>query len=385
MSTVLAPRARPAAGAAPCLAGVRVSVDARYLARPGMGITVYLERAIGELLEAGAELTLLAAGEGEARNLADRYPRASARALRALSAFTWEQVQLARFLRAAQPDVHIAGANFGLPLVGAPSGTGLLLVVHDLIPLEMARSYMPGRPVWAARWLASTAIALRRADMIATPSETSARAVRRLVRSKPLRVAYPPLPADCSAGGDGLPGGVPARYLIYLGGYDRRKNVEPLLRAFAQVRREGEHIGLVLLGNLPPNVKRLLRDLGPDSGITAVGYVPEDEKLALTRGAWAVVHPSTTEGFGIPLVEAFACGVPVLSGVGGAMREVGADAPVYVDPADPRALVDGLRQIAALPDRPARIERGRMRLAALRRQSERRSIPAAVAALLDMR
>src|SRR5439155_770938 len=160
-------------------------------------------------------------------------------ALEGRSGFLWEQWTLPRYLRSRGHAVHIAGANYGLPL--APVGaTRLVLIVHDLIPLRMPRTYLLSRPAWAVKYLLSTLIALPRAALIVTPSQATADDVRRWARHRRVGVRYPPLTgAPAASDVPELPSGWPRRFLLYNGGLDPRKNVGRLLEAFTLYRRDG--------------------------------------------------------------------------------------------------------------------------------------------------
>jgi alpha-1,3-rhamnosyl/mannosyltransferase len=94
-----------------------------------------------------------------------------------------------------------------------------------------------------------------------------------------------------------------------------------------------------------PEAPRLAAELGLGDVVRWVGHVTDGELLAAYREADLLVHPSTYEGFGLPVLEAMACGVPVVCGNAGALPEVAGDAALLVDPADPRALAEAIRRV----------------------------------------
>lgn len=318
-----------------------VSVDARYLKRPDVGISVYVAGVIERLLGAGPRVTLLTDDEAHADELRLAYPAAEAVALPERSGFVWEQRALPRYLRGAGHDLHLAGANYGLPLRGV-GDTRLALVVHDLIPLRMPRTYLFSRPAGAAKYLLSTFISLARATLVLTPSEATAKDVRKLKRGGTVEVRYPTPPAQNGHAAPPLPAGWPTRYVLYNGGLDPRKNVDGMLRAFAVFRRQGGRHHLVMLGSGCDQLAPRCEELGIEQFVHLPGYVDEDTKTAAVRGADAVVYPSRWEGFGLPLLESMTAGTPVVSGVGGSLREVGGDAPVYVRVSSHRCIARGM-------------------------------------------
>jgi O-antigen/teichoic acid export membrane protein len=341
-------------GSTPSPAGaVSVSVDARYLKRPDVGISVYVAGVIDRLLESGADLTLLTDAAQHGAQLRRAYPAAEVVVLPARSGFVWEQRELPRYLRRARHGMHLAGANYGLPLTRV-GGTRLALVVHDLIPLRMPRTYLFSRPAWAAKYLLSTLISLVRAELVLTPSAATASDVRRLRRTGPVEVRYP-APAAVHGHQAPPPADWPRPYVLYNGGLDPRKNVDGMLRAFALFRREGGEHHLVMLGSGCDRLAPRCRELGIEPFVHLPGYVDEATKTAAVRGADAVVYPSRWEGFGLPLLESMSVGTPVVTGVGGSLREVGGDAPIYVRVWSPRSIACGLTR-AVRPE-----ERGRFR------------------------
>lgn len=132
--------------------------------------------------------------------------------------------------------------------------------------------------------------------------------------------------------------GVSGTYLLYVGGLTRRKNVDVLVAAHHRLREQQDDVPpLVLVG---PWRSTQLPGQGP--GVRALGAVPAAAVPALMRRASLVVLPSRDEGFGLPLLEAQACGALVACSDIPVFREVGGDAPFYVDSTAPAALAEGV-------------------------------------------
>lgn len=328
------------------LTGRRLGVDARYLQRRGIGISGYLDTVIRSLARSGAAIELVTDDAGHARALTGEYGLPAV-ALPATSGFRWEQRLLPVHLAERRYDAYVAGGNYGLPLRRVP-GTALVLVVHDLIPLRMPGTYLVRRPAWAAKYLLSTLASAVSADLVIANSYATARDVRLLLlRRRAVTVLYPRVPAAATA-----PAAPPVDgpYLLYNGGLDPRKNVPQLLAAFASFRWNRPDVRLVLLGAGYGVLDECLRGLGlDDDAVLRPGYVDDETRDAWLRSAAAVVYPSRTEGFGLPIAEALAAGVPVLCGTGGSQPEVGGHAAVYVDVRSEASVVAGLRRVLA-PD-----------------------------------
>jgi glycosyltransferase involved in cell wall biosynthesis len=142
--------------------------------------------------------------------------------------------------------------------------------------------------------------------------------------------------------------GIDRPYLLYLGGIEPRKNLPNLLAAF---RRLTPELSLVIAGSgveWNPEGSDLLGQamagLPEDvrSRVRRTGYVSDSDKVALLSGAEAFVYPSSYEGFGLPVLEAMACGTPVVTSNASSLPEVAGDAAVLVDPADPAAIAAGI-------------------------------------------
>ncbi len=137
--------------------------------------------------------------------------------------------------------------------------------------------------------------------------------------------------------------------MLGLGTLEPRKNLGRLVDAW---RRLGDDLGLVLAGGAGWGDQP-----GLDApGITLLGYVPDEEVPRLYRGAAVFVYPSLFEGFGMPVVEAMACGVPVVASSHPSLDEAAGDAAVRVDPEDPEAIAEGIR--TAIADRERLVAAG---------------------------
>ncbi|UCC77731.1 MAG: glycosyltransferase family 4 protein, partial [Anaerolineales bacterium] len=137
---------------------------------------------------------------------------------------------------------------------------------------------------------------------------------------------------------------------IYVGTLQPRKNLTRLLEAFAIVGQQLEHIHLVIAGKRGWLYKPLfarVQELGLDERVHFAGYVPQDDLPALISGACVFVLPSLYEGFGLPVVEAMACGTPVICSNVSSLPEVTADAAILVNPLDTAQLAEALGQVVA--------------------------------------
>jgi glycosyltransferase involved in cell wall biosynthesis len=151
--------------------------------------------------------------------------------------------------------------------------------------------------------------------------------------------------------------GLPERIVLYVGTIEPRKNLVRLLQAFARLRHSGviEHT-LVLAGQpgwKHEPVTMAVEQLGLSQAVRFLGYVPTDDLVALYNLANALVFPSLYEGFGLPVMEAMACGTPVLTSANSSLAEISDCAAELVDPASVESIADGLRRILTDPARRA--------------------------------
>ncbi|MDD5415797.1 MAG: glycosyltransferase family 1 protein [Candidatus Daviesbacteria bacterium] len=133
-------------------------------------------------------------------------------------------------------------------------------------------------------------------------------------------------------------------YLFYVGNAHPHKNVEGLIRAFGVLREKYPDLGLVLSGNDHYFWQKIRKEFQQE-GVIYAGSVSDEELVGLYKGATAFVMPSLEEGFGIPILEAFACECPVISSNKGSLPEVGGDAVVYFDPASPDDMTAKISQV----------------------------------------
>ncbi len=268
----------------------------------------------------------------------------------------FEQVAFPRAAKAAGAAVaHVP--YFGSAL---RSPCPMVVTVHDLIPLVLP-AYRSSALVRLYTALVSQAA--RRAALVLTDSEaTRTEVVRRLgipparVRAVPLAAgpAYRPVEDPWSVVEVRSRYGLPEQYFLYLGGFDQRKNLDTLFRAVAEARRREPGLPpLAVAGALPtgdtpliPDPRRLAREAGLEGGVSFLGRVAEEDKPPLYAGAVAFLFPSRYEGFGLPALEALACGAPVVSACATSLREVVGEAGLLVDPDDVPAWAEAIVQLA---------------------------------------
>ena len=250
-----------------------------------------------------------------------------------------------------------------------------VVTIHDIIHV-LYPQFLPNR---VALLYARVMIrrALRRADRIITVSYNSKRDLVDYFGIPPARVDViyngvagrfrPDVPAVERAR-VASKYALPHPYLLFLGGEKPHKNVRNVLRAFAEARRDrGVPHALVLAGPMPKNrsrVEALIAALDLGSRVVRPGVVPEEDLPGLYAGADAFLYPTLYEGFGLPVAEAMACGVPVLTSSTSALQEIAGGYAYLVDPMDVDAIARGIADLATDPGRRAEFaDLGRRRAA----------------------
>jgi glycosyltransferase involved in cell wall biosynthesis len=221
---------------------------------------------------------------------------------------------------------------------------------------------------------------MRLADHIVTISHSTQSDLARLFprAARKASVIYPPFdPSRLRAPADPPPRRMGSRpYFLYVGVMAPSKNIERLVRAFRRFRGEtsadtalvlaGRECGAHMAGTLQP----LIRSLGLTRDVVWTGFVDDAERSVLYRDATAVAFPSMSEGFGYPIVEGMAAGVPVITSNVSSCAEVAGDAALLVDPYSEDAIAGALRRI--VEDGPLRerlVAAGRRRCAAFAPQA----------------
>ncbi|HEY0593835.1 MAG TPA: glycosyltransferase family 1 protein [Thermoanaerobaculia bacterium] len=345
---------------------LRVVVDARPLVGHRTGIGVHTAE-IAARLPFDPPPLLAAHAPIDDRTGIERLP---VRVDRGVTGGTWQQLTLPRVLAAEKADV-LWGPHGTLPLRGA---TPAVATLHDLTSITAPFGHELRTVV---SFNALIAPSLRRAAEIAAVSKRTAEEVSRgfgiplgRIEIVPNGVgdAFGPQAGDASL----LPPGVaPREYVLYVGTLEPRKGIADLVDAWEGLAPRPR---LVLCGDPGWGLARLrgrIESHARRGEIVVTGFVERRVLASLYRFAKLFVYPSRQEGFGIPPLEAMACGAPVVATRAGAIEEVAGDAALLVAPGDRAALAGAIRGLLA--DAPLRAELAGRGIARAARYSWRRS------------
>ncbi len=338
----------------------RVLVDATAVPTDRGGVGRYVDSLLSALDTDGARTTVVcqprdAALYGRIAPGTEIVPAVEAVATRT-ARLTWEQTTLPRLVRRLGADV-VHSPHYTMPLTNPAAS---VVALHDATFFTERQLHSPVKARFFRAW---TRAALRRATVPVVPSEATACALERATGADraAMRVTYhgvdparfhPPAPEEVAA--------VRARlrledqpYVAFLGALEPRKNVPELVRGFARMCRDrGDRPALVLAGQpgWDRQVESALASVPHRIRVVRAGYLPFSQLSGFLGGAGVVAYPSVGEGFGLPVLEAMACGAAVLTTERLSLPEVGGEAVAYCGTrAD--AIATGL---ADLLDDPAR-------------------------------
>lgn len=339
---------------------MRIGIDARLLSyRRGMGTFVYHILLHLAVLDQKSEYLLYIDKEFEEFDLA--LPRNFIlRHLTWPSYPLWEQVGLPLAAKHDDVDVLHCPANTG-PLF-LPVWIKSVLTIHDVMYLLPYEVLPPSSSLYQRlgrlyrRWIVPCTA--KRANAIITDSNHSRQDILDLLQVPPERVsviygapghAFCPLPNQERIEQAKQRYRIQSPFILALGGLDPRKNTARILQAFRNFRDRSKSDRQLVIVGLPESGQRLFSRIAMEMGIAEegvfTGFVPEEDLVALYNGADVFLYPSLYEGFGLPVLEAMACGTPVIASTAGSIPEIAGESALLIEPKDVEALASAIEQV----------------------------------------
>ncbi len=292
-----------------------------------------------------------------------------------LARLVWQQVRVPEICRILKADLLFSPVPEA-PLDG-PCPT--VVTVHDLIPLRFPGPFPSLLTKYFQFYIPRV---LHRAAHIICDSEATAQDIVQFYNIAPAKITPIPLAHDAA---HFYPRALPVgNYFLYLGRQDAHKNLDRLITAFARLKGDCE---LWLAGppdpRRTPMLKAQIAAMSLGRRVRFLDYVPYEALPALIEQAIALVFPTLWEGFGLPVLEAMACGTPVITSSLASLPEVAGDAALYVDPYCVASIAEAMHAVASTANlRTALRERGLVRAAQFSWQKTAEATAAALARYL---
>lgn len=265
----------------------------------------------------------------------------------------WEQ-GIAPLLLRGTADLYHGCLNVAPLLSPVPT----VITIHDLAFIRFPQTFRAYNRIYLDL---ATRLSARRASRILAVSEHTKREVVGLLGIPPERVIVTPNaarshfrpPAPAAIEQLRARHGLPERFVLYVGTLEPRKNLTTLLEAFALVSRSVPDVPLLIGGGkgwMYEPIFARLEQLNLRDRVKFAGYLPEEELPLWYAAATVFVFPSIYEGFGMPPLEAMACGTPVITSNTSSLPEVVGDAGLMVAPTDTIGLAEAIRRVLVNAD-----------------------------------
>jgi glycosyltransferase involved in cell wall biosynthesis len=324
-----------------------ILVDATAIPQNRGGVGRYLEHLLPALAASGSRLAIASQSTDEAW-LTESVPGAVVIPIPAATSrgrrLIWEQMGLPRLARSLGVDV-IFSPHYTMPLA---TRLPVVVTLHDATFFSHPQVHSRFKRVFFRRW---SRISLRRAAACVVPSQATRTELLTWVKpaTDRMTVAYhgvntdvfhAPTASAISAAADRVGS---SSWIAFLGTLEPRKNVPSLIEAFGLITEPAD-LRLVLAGarGWDYAVDDAIAESPARDRIDRLGFVADDDLAAVLGGAAAFVYPSLGEGFGLPVLEAMACGAPVVTTPYLALPEVGGDVAIYTEP-DAASIADAIR------------------------------------------
>ncbi|HET9370460.1 MAG TPA: glycosyltransferase family 1 protein [Vicinamibacterales bacterium] len=330
----------------------RVGIDGRAFSSPAGGVRRYVHELTSACKDVAPDVAFLAIG-ASAGSLPNTVTGVPARSWLPTN-LGWSLDGLPRAIRRAAVDVFHAPA-YTAPLWG---GHPLVVTSHD-VSFERRPEWYPHRDDRIRRWFYRRSACS--ADVVITDSEFSRQEIEAAYGIGQDRIRVVPLGVSAAFAPAPSPPAVDERVILHVGDLHPRRNVGVLIEALGQLRARSDELKdtvLVLAGadrGSAAAIAKHAAKLGLTGAVRFVSTASDDEVVALMRRASAFTYPSLYEGFGLPPLEAMACGTPVIASSAASIPEVVGDAGLVVDPRDVRGWIEGLVAILGSRERSAQL------------------------------
>ena len=349
---------------------MRVLVDATALPENRGGVGRYVDELVGRLPGLGVDTHVAAQPRDRERFAAsvgpERVHLVPGWAERPALRLAWEQSGLPLVVRSVDPDV-VHSPHYTLPLASTLGRRPKNVVtLHDATFFSDPELHLGVKARFFRAW---TMLSGRLADALVAPSEATRDEVLTHTRTDASRVTViphgvdhdrfrPPTGPEVAELRQWLGIAADQPYLAFLGTLEPRKNVPALVRAFGRVTSGSPTAPVLVLAGgkgWDDDIDPAIAELPPPLRVLRPGFVPDGLVPALLGGAELVAYPAHGEGFGLPVLEAMACGAAVLTTDRLSLSEVGGDAVKYARTPDTTDLADALAELLANPGERARL------------------------------
>lgn len=343
---------------------MKIGFDGRYAEGNLVGVGKYIVSLINQIAKKDIECVVFYSQKAK-RPLSGK--NISAKILPSINRYTFEQINLPKALTQEKVDVYHATGNMGIPLFPLVPA---VLTVHDIIPILTKDYFKYSKYKFLSKfsYLFRLKTSLSKAEKIITVSEFTRKTLVDNLGVKPskIKVIYSGAP-QVSRQSNKLPSGLKSgQYILNQGGMDIRKNLNCLIRAFAGVIPKAPKLKLVITGgndDIEEGLRKEAKILGVEDSVLFTDYVEEEILWSLIRQANCICYPSLIEGFGGPVLEGYAAGVPVITSKTSSLLEVSGQAAYLVDPKREEEITRAILEV--IKDKNLRkklIDRGKQRI-----------------------
>ena len=342
---------------------MKIGIDAQTLLRTDAGVTYYTKGILSEVLKLDKEnfydLLLFQNPLEKQREL---FGKGDNRSSRYQKLFPYKLFYKLFKLGLPVPLEVFFGTHdlyFFPDYVEYPHLTGKsVVVVHDLSFADVPHLVQPANRKFLERFVPKS---LKEADHVIAVSEFTKGRIKEVygVVEEKITVAgpavdtnvfYPRKEKEIEAVKRKY--GIESSFILFLGSLEPRKNVRSLIEAFSLLKKNKEGLNLVLAGKptwIKNELEKQVRELKLEEKVKFLGYVEEGDRPALLSAAEAFAYPSLYEGFGMPVLEAQGCGVPVVASNFTSLPEVAGEGAILVNPKDAGELADALTKALSSP------------------------------------